>query len=150
MDFLHVQNFPRLQTLPEWIEEIAETLQTIIITNIPMLWKLPECLTRIMTSLKMLHIFDCPLLDDLPSGMHRLASLEALNGFPELCRKCQPHTGEYWPMISRIKRVNIGKPEEEPQEGEGSLFSNDYLLPYLRYKHYYLFNLAFGHVSFLS
>jgi hypothetical protein len=113
MNFLHVRNFPWPQTLPERIEEISKTLQTFIITNIPMLWKLPECLTR-MTSLKMLHIVDFSLLDDLPSGMHRLTSLEALaiNGSPKLCRKCQPHSGEYWPMISRIKRVNIGKPEE--------------------------------------
>ncbi|GAU30050.1 hypothetical protein TSUD_332190 [Trifolium subterraneum] len=134
MNFLHVQNFPRLQTLPEWIEEAAETLQTLIITNIPMLWKLPECLT-IMTSLKMLHIADCPRLGNLPSGMQRLTALEALtiDGSPKLCRKCQPHSGEYWPMISHIKHVNIGEPEEEePQEGEGSLFSNDDLLPYLR------------------
>jgi hypothetical protein len=81
--------------LPERIEEIANTLQTFIITNIPMLWKLPECLTR-MTSLKMLHIVDFSLLDDLPSGMHRLTSLEALTiyGSPKLYRKCHPDSGE--------------------------------------------------------
>jgi hypothetical protein len=136
--------------LPERIEEIAMTLQTFIITNIPMLWKLPECLTRMTSTLKMLHIVDCPLLDDLPSGMHRLTSLEALaiNGSPKLCRKCRPHSGEYWPMISQIKRVNIGEPEEEePQEREGSLFSNDDLLPYLEGKHIILYKITIDCIS---
>ncbi|CAK8543233.1 unnamed protein product [Lathyrus sativus] len=134
MKYLRLENFPELHTLPEWIERAAETLQTLIIINIPMLWKLPDCLTR-MTCLKGLCIARCPLLDSFPSGMQHLTFLEALtiDGCPKLCRKCQPHYGEYWPMISHIKRVSIGEEEEKeeervPQEGE---MSNDDLLPYL-------------------
>jgi hypothetical protein len=26
-----------------------------------------------------------------------------------LCRKCQSPSGEYWPMIGRIKRVSVRK-----------------------------------------
>ncbi|MCI46429.1 NBS-LRR disease resistance protein, partial [Trifolium medium] len=87
-----------------------------------------------MSRLKMLHIADCSALYDLPSGMQHLTSLEDLtiDGCPTLCRKCEPHTGEYWPMISHIKRVSIGveepsigEPEvQEPQEREESLFTN--------------------------
>ncbi|MCI06417.1 CC-NBS-LRR disease resistance protein, partial [Trifolium medium] len=29
------------------------------------------------------------------------------HGSPKLCRKCQPHSGEYWPMISHIKHVTM-------------------------------------------
>jgi hypothetical protein len=92
----------------------------------------------------MLHIADCPLLDDLPSGMQRLTALDALTiaGCPILCQKCQPHSGEYWPMIAHIKRVSIGEPGveepsirepevEEPREGRVSLVSRTDLLPYL-------------------
>jgi len=118
INFLHVENFPRLQRLPKWIENAAVTLQTLIITNIPMLAMLPECLTR-MTHLKMLHISGCPGLNFLPSDMQCLTSLEALtiDGCPVLCQKCQPHSGEYWPMISHIKRFSIGEPKEEASGG---------------------------------
>lgn len=127
MRFLHLENFPWPQTLPKWIEDAAETLQTLIIINVPELLELPGCLTR-MTHLKMLHISGCPGLNFLPSDMQCLTSLEALtiDGCPVLCQKCQPHSGEYWPMISHIKRVSIGEPkEEEPREGQGSLISNN-------------------------
>ncbi|GAU30049.1 hypothetical protein TSUD_332180 [Trifolium subterraneum] len=146
MTFLHLQNkIPWLWTLPEWIEGVAETLQTLILINLYELSKLPECLTR-MTRLKMLHIAGCPRLDYLPSGMQHLTALDDLtiNGCPDLCRQCQPHSGEYWPMISHIKGVSIGEPGveepsirepgvEEPQEGgvSESLFSNTDQLPYL-------------------
>ncbi|CAJ2671467.1 unnamed protein product [Trifolium pratense] len=94
MNILRLENFPRLQILPEWIEGVAETLQTLIIVNIPMLRKLPECLAG-MTCLKSLIIADCPLLDYLPSGMKYLTALEALtiDGCPKLCRKCQSYSG---------------------------------------------------------
>ncbi|CAJ2671460.1 unnamed protein product [Trifolium pratense] len=120
MTFLHIQNeIPWLWTLPEWIEGVVETLQTLILINLYELRMLPQCLTR-MTRLKMLHIADCPLLNYLPSGMQQLTALEALtiDGCPKLCQQCQPHAGEYWPMISHIKCVSIGEPGvEEPQEG---------------------------------
>ncbi|XP_058738236.1 putative disease resistance protein RGA3 isoform X2 [Vicia villosa] len=133
MNFLLLDNFPELHTLPEWIERAAETLQTLIISNFPMLQRLPECLTR-MTHLKLLYIADCPLLDSLPNGMQHLTSLDDLtiDDCPKLCRKCQASFGEYWPMISHIKRVSIGEPEkEERHERGGSVFGNTDLLPYL-------------------
>jgi hypothetical protein len=62
-----------------------------------------------MTHLKRLVIRDCPQLLSLPSGIHHLTALEELyiDGCPELCRKCQPQSGEYWSMIAHIKRVII-------------------------------------------
>jgi len=128
MRFLHLENFPRLQTLPKWIEDAAETLQTLIIINVPTLEELPESLTR-MTRLKMLHIADCRLLHYLPSGIQHLSALEALtiDGCPKLCQKYQPHSGECWPMISHIKRVSIGELEEEEyQDVEESIRRDDH------------------------
>ncbi|KAJ1430008.1 Virus X resistance protein-like, coiled-coil domain [Sesbania bispinosa] len=114
MKMLFLDGFPELETLPQWIEGAANTLQILVILDCPNLEMLPECLTT-MTHLKYLHIFNCPKLSSLPSDMHRLtAHLEVLviMGCPELCRKCQPESGEYWPIIAHIKKVNIEKPRE--------------------------------------
>jgi Leucine-rich repeat (LRR) protein len=134
MTFLHLENkIPWLSNLPAWIEEAVETLQTLILINLDSLRKLPECLTK-MSCLKKLHIAGCSALYDLPSGMQHLTSLEDLtiDGCPKLCRKCKRPSGEYWPMISHIKRVSIGETGgEEPQEGGRSRFNKTDLLPYL-------------------
>ncbi|MCI15954.1 disease resistance protein, partial [Trifolium medium] len=110
-------DFPRLLTLPKWIEGTTETLQTMIIYNLPNLDTLPECLTS-MTYLRKLHIFGCPQLLSLPSDIHHLTTLEYLviNECPELCRKCKPQSGEYWPMISHIKSVFIGESGGQEEE----------------------------------
>jgi len=64
-----------------------------------------------MTRLKRLYILNCPQLLSLPSDMHRLTTLEDLRigGCPELCRKCLPQSGEYWPMIAHVKTIFIEK-----------------------------------------
>ncbi|XP_058740375.1 disease resistance protein RGA2-like [Vicia villosa] len=107
---LHLKSFPKLLKLPRWIEDAAETLQTLKIRNFPNLKMLPECPT-LMTHLKSLYIESCPQLLSLPSDMHRLIALEELRIYrcPELCQKCRPPSGEYWPMIGHIKRISIGK-----------------------------------------
>ncbi|KAG4912982.1 hypothetical protein JHK86_053415 [Glycine max] len=78
MKFLHVENFPWLQVLPEWIEGAADTLQTLMIYNLPKLKFLPECLPR-MTHLKRLHVAECPSLLFHPSHIHCLTTLEDLS-----------------------------------------------------------------------
>ncbi|CAL5193438.1 unnamed protein product [Lathyrus oleraceus] len=107
---LHLKSFPRLLKLPRWIEDAAETLESLKIRKFPNLKMLPECLT-LMTHLNSLYIESCPQLVSLPSDMHRLTALEELRIYrcPELCQKCRPPSGEYRPMIGRIKRVSIGK-----------------------------------------
>ncbi|KAK7336555.1 hypothetical protein VNO77_17099 [Canavalia gladiata] len=111
MKVLQLVDFPRLVTLPRWIEGAVDTLQSLIIVNFPSLERLPGCLTM-MTLLKRLLIANCPQLLYLPNDMHQLTALEilTLDGCPELCRKCQPQYGEYWPMIAHIKCLSIGEP----------------------------------------
>ncbi|XP_027352861.1 putative disease resistance protein RGA3 isoform X2 [Abrus precatorius] len=114
MKFLHLEHLPRQMTLPQWIEGASDTLKTLLILDFPSLEMLPEWLTR-MTDLKTLHIVNCDQLMCLPSDMHHLTALEDLtiDGCPELCRKCQPHSGEYWPLIVHIKSVSIADPRQE-------------------------------------
>lgn len=96
--------------MPGWIEGAAETLETLLIYELPNLKTLSQRLTT-LTHLKRLHIVGCPQLISLPSDMYHLTALEDLviEDCPELCRKFKPQSGEYWPMISHIKSVFIGK-----------------------------------------
>ncbi|XP_014494980.1 disease resistance protein RGA2-like [Vigna radiata var. radiata] len=110
MKYLHIEHCPRQHTLPEWIQAASNTLRTLSILNCHCLEMLPEWLST-MTHLKMLHIVNCSQLFHLPSNMHCLRALEDLiiDGCPELGRKCEPHSGEYWSVIAHIKCVSIGE-----------------------------------------
>jgi hypothetical protein len=105
---LYLVGFSTYQTLPGWILYARETLETLEINCFPDLKMLPEYLTT-MTRLKRLYIISCHQLLNLPSDLHRLTALEDLRiiDCPELNRKCQPQSGEYWPMISHIKGIYI-------------------------------------------
>ncbi|XP_045793318.1 disease resistance protein RGA2-like [Trifolium pratense] len=114
---LCIGDFPRLLTLPGWIEGAAETLETLTIYKFPNLKTLPMCLTT-LTRLKKLYIYDCPQISSLPCDIHHLTSLEDLviEDCPELCRKCKPQSGEHQPMIASIKNVSIGEPRGQEEE----------------------------------
>jgi hypothetical protein len=114
---LHIGDIAWLLTLPKWIEGAAETLETFAISELPNLQTLAECLTT-MNHLKRLDIICCPQLLSLPSDIHHHPTFEDLRiiGCPELCRKCKPHSGEYWPMISHIKILFIIEPIGQDEE----------------------------------
>ncbi|KAL2952640.1 hypothetical protein AAZX31_19G122700 [Glycine max] len=99
---------PQLVALPQWLQETANSLQTLFIKNCDNLEMLPEWLST-LTNLKTLAISDCPKLISRLDNIHHLTALERLriSGCPELCRKCQPHVGEFWSKISHIKDVII-------------------------------------------
>ncbi|CAJ1911745.1 unnamed protein product [Sphenostylis stenocarpa] len=106
---------PQLVTLPEWLKETAKSLQSLYISNCENLEMLPQWLSS-LTNLKTLAIEECPKFVSLPDNIHdHLTKLESLRieGCPELCRKFQPHVGEFWPKISHIKNVFIGEVKEE-------------------------------------
>ncbi|CAK8543202.1 unnamed protein product [Lathyrus sativus] len=119
MKHFYLFDFPKLLTLPRWIVCAVDTLETFAIVNFPNLQMLPEYLST-MTRLKRIFISFCSQLSTLPSDLHRLTALEDLRIFdcPELYRKCQPHSGDYWPMICNIKTIHIEEGEEEEEEEE--------------------------------
>ncbi|KAG4915883.1 hypothetical protein JHK87_053440 [Glycine soja] len=108
---------PQLVALPQWLQETANSLQSLGIINCDNLEMLPEWLST-MTNLKSLVISDCPELISLPDNIHHLTALERLRiaYCPELCRKYQPHVGEFWSKISHIKEVFIEEPEKLEEE----------------------------------
>jgi hypothetical protein len=115
MKHLFLHNFPRVLTFPGWIAGATNTLETLLINDFHNLKCLPECLTT-MTCLKRLYIISSHQLLSFPNDMHLLTALEYLHivDCSRLSRKCQPRSGEYWPMISHINRISI----EEPKGGK--------------------------------
>ncbi|XP_058738209.1 disease resistance protein RGA2-like [Vicia villosa] len=116
MKHLYLSDFPKHLTLPQWIVCAVDTLEIFYIENFPNLQMLPGYLTT-MTLLKRIYIVSCSQLLSLPSGWDRLTVLEVLfiHDCPELYRKCQPHSGEYWPMIRHIKNIRIQEGEKEEE-----------------------------------
>jgi Leucine-rich repeat (LRR) protein len=123
MKHLYLLGFPRVSTLPGWIADAKNTLETLVISYFPNLKSLPECLTT-MTCLKRLSIIDCRQLLSFPIDMHLLTALEYLyiRNCPELSQKCQPPSGEYWPMISHINNIFVGELTGEEED--------DYIPPF--------------------
>jgi len=103
----------QLVALPKWLQEAANSLQCLYISKCYNIETLPDWLTT-MTELKTLYITYCPKLVSLPDDLHHLTTLESLKieGCVELCKKYQPHDGEYWAKISHIKNIVIDEPEE--------------------------------------
>ncbi|XP_058742415.1 putative disease resistance RPP13-like protein 3 [Vicia villosa] len=117
MKHLYLIDFPKLLTLPQWIVCAGDTLETFYIIKFPNLQMLPEYLTT-MTRLKRIGIISCSQLLSLPtSGWDHLTVLDDLFicECPELYQKCQPHSGEYWPMIRHIKNLHIEEGEKEEE-----------------------------------
>ncbi|PNY16170.1 disease resistance protein rga2-like [Trifolium pratense] len=77
-----------------------------------------EALLDTWVSRYKLDIIGCPQLLNLPSDIHHLTALKELHiaGCPELCRKCKPQFGEYWPIIAHIENVFIELIGEEEEE----------------------------------
>ncbi|KHN14962.1 Putative disease resistance protein RGA1 [Glycine soja] len=102
---------PQLVALPQWLQETANSLRTLIISDCDNLEMLPEWLST-MTNLKVLLIYGCPKLISLPDNIHHLTALERLHiyGCHQLCEKCEPHVaplatpGRGSGMVKREKR----------------------------------------------
>ncbi|KAL2320775.1 hypothetical protein Fmac_029744 [Flemingia macrophylla] len=109
----------QLVVLPQWLQETAHSLQSLTVIECDNLELLPEWLLS-LTNLKTLGISDCPKILSLPDNISQLTALESLmiEDCPELCRKCQPNVGEFWPKISHIKHVYVAEPNELEEEEE--------------------------------
>ncbi|KAG4395977.1 hypothetical protein GLYMA_19G085866v4 [Glycine max] len=66
---------PQLVALPQWLQETANSLQTLFIKNCDNLEMLPKWLSTLI-NLKSHLISDCPKLISLPDNIHHLTHLK--------------------------------------------------------------------------
>ncbi|KAH1077686.1 hypothetical protein GLYMA_19G135700v4 [Glycine max] len=117
LKLLEFWDLPQLVALPQWLQDTANSLQTLIIKNCNNLEMLLEWLST-LTNLKSLLILDCAKRISLLDNIHHLTALEHLqiSDCPKLCKKCHSHVGEFWSKISHIKHVFIKEPEKLEEE----------------------------------
>ncbi|XP_020212919.1 disease resistance protein RGA2 [Cajanus cajan] len=114
LKYVEFWDLPQMVGLPQWLKKTTNLLHSLFLFNCDNLEMLPEWLST-LTNLKTLVIENCPKLLSLPNNIHHLTALEILiiQGCPELCKKCEPHVGEYWPKISHIRDVILEDSDEE-------------------------------------
>ncbi|PRQ49047.1 putative P-loop containing nucleoside triphosphate hydrolase, leucine-rich repeat domain, L [Rosa chinensis] len=109
-----------LEALPPWLEDSADTLQSIAIGNCHNLTALPELIN--FTFLEQLYIVGCSKLSGLPQGLHCLTELRGLKieGCPELSKSCKRQLkGEEWSNMARQAKITLDSDDEE-DEDEGT------------------------------
>ncbi|KAE9615539.1 hypothetical protein Lal_00018443 [Lupinus albus] len=116
---IRLHSLPQLSTLPCWLQESTNTLQSLLVVDCKNLEVLPEWLST-LSFLVSFGMVNCPKLMFLPNDFHRLTALGyfRIEGCPELCRKCQPQVGEYWSKISHINQIFIDQPEDLKEDKE--------------------------------
>ncbi|XP_065616174.1 disease resistance protein RGA2-like [Quercus suber] len=87
---LVIENLPKLEVLPQWLQASANTLQHLKIEDCCNFTALPEWLPR-LKSLQTLIIRDCPVFSSLPEGMQDLTALREfqIEDCPKLSKECR-------------------------------------------------------------
>ena len=87
---LKIENLPKLEVLPQWLQASANTLQHLGIEDCCNFTALPEWLPH-QKSLQTLRIKNCPMFSSLSKGMQDLTALREFQiwGCPKLSRKCR-------------------------------------------------------------
>ncbi|AES98704.1 putative P-loop containing nucleoside triphosphate hydrolase, leucine-rich repeat domain, L [Medicago truncatula] len=108
LQYLEVDWFPQLESLPEQNWEGLQSLRALHISSCRGLRCLPEGI-RHLTSLRNLQIYSCKGLRCLPEGIRHLTSLEVLTIWecPTLEERCKEGTWEDWDKIAHIPKIQF-------------------------------------------
>ncbi|ONI09270.1 hypothetical protein PRUPE_5G227800 [Prunus persica] len=98
----------RLEALPHWLQDSANTLQSLRVKNCEDLKELPEWLQNFKL-LQQLVIEYCPQLLALPQGMYHLGALRLLkiDGCSKLSERCKSNEGADWPKIAHVSKITL-------------------------------------------
>ncbi|XP_062007138.1 disease resistance protein RGA2-like isoform X2 [Rosa rugosa] len=109
-----------LEALPPWLEDSADTLQSIYLYRCHNLTALPELIN--FRFLEQLRIGECSKLSALPQGLHCLTELRGLKigGCPELSKSCKRQLkGEEWSKMARRVKITLDADDEEDEADNG-------------------------------
>ncbi|PQQ15547.1 putative disease resistance protein RGA4 [Prunus yedoensis var. nudiflora] len=97
-----------LEALPHWLQDSANTLQSLRAKNCEDLKELPEWLQNFKL-LQQLVIDYCPQLLALPQAMYHLGALRLLkiDGCSKLSERCNSKEGADWPKIAHVSKITL-------------------------------------------
>ncbi|GLT64866.1 hypothetical protein SLA2020_373310 [Shorea laevis] len=87
---------------------LPTSLKTLKIKRVGNLESISKGLLQNLASLRELTFNDCPNLKTLPKeGLPPLLEVFEIKGCPLLEQRCLEEEGDYWPLISNIREINI-------------------------------------------
>jgi len=130
------------------IQPLSLSLRIVMFEELPATLALPEQLLQGSTeSLQTFIIRDCPNIREMPDcigNLNKLQNLE-IRDCPSLSKRCRNGTGEDWPKIKHIPKIEVDGDDSGEETSHAGSSSKPYLnLSYLVLHFYPFFNSFFG------
>ncbi|KAK3431717.1 hypothetical protein EUGRSUZ_E03696 [Eucalyptus grandis] len=105
---LLISNFEQVMELLQCLDKSACTLESFFVIDCSGLTAIPEWLSN-HTRLGLIRLIGCRNLLSMPQGILSLTALKELwvDNCGELSERCRPTTGEDWPKIAHIPKIQL-------------------------------------------
>ncbi|XP_056171776.1 putative disease resistance protein RGA4 [Syzygium oleosum] len=105
---LAISRSEQVMEVLQCLDKSACALESFSVYDCPTLTDVPEWLPN-HTRLRLIHLIRCSNLSSMPQGMQSLAALKELRveNCGQLSERCRPTTGEDWPKIAKIPRIEL-------------------------------------------